>query len=53
METSLCRQSCAKAMGVAGVVGAGGAKGVVETNPWSGNGFWRTIGEGPGCVGLG
>ena len=53
METSLCRQSCAKAMGVAGVVGAGGAKGAVETNISSANGFWSAIGSGPSGAGLG
>ena len=36
-----------------GVARAGGGKGAVATNPWSGNGFWSTIGGGPDGDGLG
>ena len=34
-------------------VGVGEAKGMVETSPWSGNWFWRTISGGPGGPRLG
>ena len=35
------------------VVGEGGGKGAIATNPWSGNGFWSTIGGVTGGASLG
>ena len=34
-------------------LGLGWGGGAVATNPWTGNGFWRTIGGGPYDVRLG
>ena len=36
-----------------GTARGGGSRGWVETIPWCGRGFWRTMGGGLGGVGLG
>ena len=47
VNTCFCYLRCLEALGLGWGVGA------VATSPWTGNGFWSTMGGGPGGVGLG
>ena len=39
--------------GAPGALGLGWGGDAIATNPWTGNGFWSTIGRGIFAVGLG